>query len=799
MVPNPRAVGVTAVTLDRCHDVRAPTRVLVSTVLGLGLLPGLVAGLDPGGVLPSAGAEAAPGAFASPVAATATPAVRGLHVAVVSTRADLVSGGDALIEVRSASPRFTVRAGGRDVTRVFRSVGSGRHLGLVDGLPLGRTTITATAAGRSDRVVVVNHPAGGPVLSGPQTRHYRCPEGTRTPRCEAPARYDYLYRSTDPTSTGLQPYDPADPPSDVATTTTDAGVEVPFVVRREQGYLDRDRYTILTLFRPGKAWTAAQPQPQWNHKVLVPHGGGCGVSYTAGDAPLEDFSGTFDGVPTGSDPTYVTALGRGFAVLSTALDNTGHACSVTLNAESVLMAKERLVERYGTIRYTIGTGCSGGSIAQHTVANAYPGIYQGLVTTCSYPDAFSPGAQFADYHLLRLYFEDPSRWGTGVLWSPTQMAAVEGHLSHVNAVVADEGLFKAALNPTHACPGTLDPVKGDERTRYDALLNPGGVRCSVLDLVVNQLGRRPRSEWSKAEKAAGRGFGGMPFGNRGILYGLSALSSGLITPAQFVDLNEKIGGLDLDENPIADRTTATPSAIRRAYRTGLVNEMTHLRDVAIINFGGPDPGLAHDYSHAFWTEERMLAAQGHTDNRVMWFGPAPLIGLPSWANEAFDRMDAWLSAVEADARPGSLAARIVRDRPADVTDRCLVADLNPVCSIEELRVLQTDLSTPRQEAGGPVANDVMQCALRPLKRSDVAVGPLSFLLGDAEFARLQQVFPDGVCDWSKPGMGQGPTVTWLRYDAPGGGVVYGGRPLPAAVGGAGLVGPAFREGFSGSR
>ena len=48
------------------------------------------------------------------------------------------------------------------------------------------------------------------------------------------------------------------PPTDVATTTTDQGVTVPFVVRRERGFQDRDRYTILTLFRPGQAWTARQ-------------------------------------------------------------------------------------------------------------------------------------------------------------------------------------------------------------------------------------------------------------------------------------------------------------------------------------------------------------------------------------------------------------------------------------------------------------------------------------------------------------------------------------------------------------
>ncbi len=41
------------------------------------------------------------------------------------------------------------------------------------------------------------------------------------------------------------------------------------------------------------------------------------------------------------------------------------------------MAKEHIVKAYGTLRYTIGTGCSGGSLAQQWIANAYPGVYQG--------------------------------------------------------------------------------------------------------------------------------------------------------------------------------------------------------------------------------------------------------------------------------------------------------------------------------------------------------------------------------------------------------------------------------------
>ena len=166
-----------------------------------------------------------------------------------------------------------------------------------------------------------------------------------------------------------------------------------------------------------------------------------------------------------------------------------------MEAESLMMAKERLVERYGELRYTIGTGCSGGSIAQHTVANAYPGIYQGLVTTCSYPDTFTAGAQFADYHLLRLYFEDPSRWGPGVAWTAdADGGRSRATLSHVNAVIADEGLFKAALNPENACPGTRDPVAGDP---VDPLRRPDQPGGGPL------LGARPHGQ--PARPAAGVG------------------------------------------------------------------------------------------------------------------------------------------------------------------------------------------------------------------------------------------------------------------------------------------------------
>ena len=53
---------------------------------------------------------------------------------------------------------------------------------------------------------------------------------------------------------------------------------------------------------------------------------------------------------------------------------------------------------------------------------------------------------------------------------------------------------------------------------------------------------------------------------------------------------------------------------------------------------------------------------------------------------------------------------------------------------------------------------------------------------DAEWAELQQAFPTGVCDFSKPGVNQQPTVPWLTYQDAHGRVIYGGQPLgPAPV------------------
>ena len=267
------------------------------------------------------------------------------------------------------------------------------------------------------------------------------------------------------------------------------------------------------------------------------------------------------------------------------------------------MTKEHVIDTYGPLRYTIGTGCSGGSLAVQWISNAYPGIYQGILPSCSFPDAWSTATQFLDYHLSLAYFTRPDAMGRRVLWTPDQMAAVQGHISILNSQVSDSAQFHVVV-PTDPCAGITDAE------RYSPS-NPGGVRCSIADAAINLFGPRQEERLDPEEKALGHGFAGLPVDNVGVQYGLSALRNGLITPAQFVDLNAKLGGLEPATSPRSpNRIAADRPALANAYRTGMINETNNLDQTAIIDCRGPDPGLFHDAYRAFAVRARLDREHG---------------------------------------------------------------------------------------------------------------------------------------------------------------------------------------------
>jgi hypothetical protein len=117
-----------------------------------------------------------------------------------------------------------------------------------------------------------------------------------------------------------------------------------------------------------------------------------------------------------------------------------------------------------------------------------------------------------------------------------------------------------------------------------------------------------------------------------------------------------------------------------------------------------------------------------------------------------------------------------------------VPGVGPVCQLD---AVQTKFSTPAMVAGESIATDINSCQLKPLTQADYY--PITFT--DDQWQQLRKAFPTGVCDWSKPGIGQQPTVPWQTYQNSDGSVIYGGQPLgPAPAGsGGGWMDPVFGD------
>ncbi|HEX9697008.1 MAG TPA: DUF6351 family protein [Actinomycetota bacterium] len=665
-----------------------------------------------------------------------------VSIRVLSNRADLISGGDALVEVALAGwidpAGVTVDVDGADVTAAFAVRDDGRFLGRVEGLALGANTVSAKLPGGGGATIqITNHPIGGPIVAGTQVQPWLCTTSAnglgaaQDAQCNAPTVYTFHYRSTDPTKSGFLAYDPNNPPADVATTTTDQDETVPYIVRRERGTADRGIYDIAVLFDPSQTFEPWAKQAGWNSKIHYVFGASCGTihSQSSPAAVLND-----------------AALSRGFMVVNSSMNNLGNNCNTVVSAEAAMMLRERVIEGYGEIRYVIGSGCSGGSIGQHMVANAYPGLIDGIQPNCSFEDTWSTGMEVVDCHMLVNYYTRTSPH----LWAAAQQQAfVNGHMSP-SSCVAWEGLFAPVADPKGGCG--LPPEQ-----EYHPDSNPEGCRGSLADYMKSVVGTRPSD-----------GFANLPYANVGVQYGWHAVNSGQITPEQFVDLNEKIGSVDIDFNFVPTRREADPGSVATLVRTGQVNDGENLDKVAIIDLRGSSNNEIHTDFHTYSMRERLLKANGHASNHVIWSSNVPLVGDPVWTNESFLLLDRWLAAVEADTSDATREEKIVRNKPADAVDACWVAG-RKVSDMSLCRPLVGYYGAPRIAAGGPTTHDNVTCALKPLGRGDYRV-----TFDDAQWSRLQATFPGGVCDWSKPAVDAGSSTPWMTFS--GG---PGGQPLPA--------------------
>jgi hypothetical protein len=170
----------------------------------------------------------------------------------------------------------------------------------------------------------------------------------------------------------------------------------------------------------------------------------------------------------------------------------------------------------------------------------------------------------------------------------------------------------------------------------------------------------------------------------------------------------------------------------------------------------------HDIVASHITRARLIAANGHAGNQV-FRTYAPGTPIQPAQRYVLDAMDEWLSNIARDTAPARSALdKVVRNKPSSLVDTCYAATLDPVTDPSRCQVMFPVAANPRLVAGSPLAQDKLKCELKAVDRADYRV-PFT----DAQLAGLRQVFPGGVCDYNRPGVGQRPPQTWLSYPRQG--------------------------------
>jgi hypothetical protein len=424
------------------------------------------------------------------------------------------------------------------------------------------------------------------------------------------------------------------------------------------------------------------------------------------------------------------------------------------------MIKTRLVNEYGVIRYTVGEGCSGGSIILNAMTSNYPGLVDGALLMCSFPDIWQVVQQAEDCHLLDKVFDaHPGVWSaakqddvTGFLEPTTCRGFFDGPQGSVSTRVPDYA--QSLLDPSRAASCTSPP---DPAWVYNADTNPAGARCTLQDYQAAIWGRRPSSRWSAAERRIHAGFANRPFDNVGVQYGLAALDAGQITISEFLSLNREVGGLDIDWNHTPARSVADPHALDIAYRTGQVLDPHAQAEVPIIDLRGHDNEEIHLDIDSYVQRARLDAATGGHRNQALWFELGEDAQDPSVTARAFNQLDRWLANVEADRTGRTLAAKVASARPDGADDQCWTAGLQ-ILSWAQCRNLFAHGTDPRIAAGGPMQDNVMKWRIAAPVRSDYQP-----TFSTVEWKQLQAIFPGGVCDYSRPSVGARRSAVWHNF------------------------------------
>jgi hypothetical protein len=438
-------------------------------------------------------------------------------------------------------------------------------------------------------------------------------------------------------------------------------------------------------------------------------------------------------------------------------------------------------------------GGSGGAIQQYVYGQDYSRLIDAGIPQYSYPDMVTQTIHVGDCELLEYYMDvtdganpkwqnwDNREWLEGLNASSTLPNPYRGGAAgNSECVKGWRGLTPLALNPLwfQAYSG-LDRMDPAEMTR---------VYWTHWQDLENIYGIQPN------------GYARMTWDNVGVQYGLKALNDGHITPQEFLKLNASIGswkdpdkmvqeafpfpsppppmpparpGFDpwsaANQNLSPDGgTTPVPrregdlAAMHAAYNRGLYFDGNI--DIPLIDWRHylEEELDMHNSHQSFASRQRLLDFDGDASNQVIWFTDARPSRQSDPTPQALAVIDDWMANIRAHPDRG-----VAGNKPELATDRCFttqgdeiargphvwdgILDNQPAGACTQQFPLH---STSRIVAGGPLRGGVYKCALQSVDNA-IANGVYgSWAPSAAEVARLKEIFPTGVCDYSQPDVGR---------------------------------------------
>ncbi len=618
--------------------------------------------------------------------------------------------------------------------------------------------------------------------------------------CASPTRVGHVYKTTGGQFRWLD--DPSTVPADAAMTTTLDGATVPYVVRWERGTINRFIYSVAMLAPVGETDPSAPDDSLWNGRLVFSFQGGVAIGHT-------------QGTPSAGAMLLEPVLGLGYAVVNSTGLRTDTHYNLQLGGETALMLKEHFIESHGVPDYTVGVGGSGGAIQQYVYGQNHPELLDAAIPQYSYSDMVTQTIHVGDCELLEHFFDVTDR-GNPKWRDPEMRQAIQGlnasnfpknlssgEIAQWNGLYGLYGLFGYQVqdrDPASPVPG-LTECRASWFGLTPLVMNPTFTNVQDLDKLAQGVAGVEWTHWGDLVNIYGvgdDGFARVPWDNVGVQYGLEALRTGVITPEEFLHLNATVGGwkpssemgtegfpfvgppslanfdpwsahqmnLSPDDGVTpAPRTGGDVAAMHAAYESGMVFD-GHI-DIPVIDWRHylEDELNMHHSHQSFATRQRMLDFDGDAGNQVIWFTDArPAVAFDQ-TPLAFEVIDEWMANIAAHPE-----RTVAEARPARAVDSCFDTNGQLIASGNDVWAGVLDdapegactqrfeiYSSSRRVAGGPFRGGVFKCQLQSVADA-IAAGVYGPWVPDAAAqARLEAIFPTGVCDWTKPDAGRPPT------------------------------------------